>query len=624
MDCDNTNTNPLEGDVPESEWKSPEDVRAAFPDVPFYVVYSHNHMKVKNGLPARPRFHVYFPIDEMKNVTAYEKLKAAVQQKFPAFDDNAIDGARFFFGVESPRVEYFAGDTLINEYIFNAAYLPDIITSGTRNATFAWFSSKDEVTNRLSASAAYDVSIAEDFQPPEDWIPGQTINKDVSAVNTGNVDAFVRMWLEGEMSIFNRTSQNDSVAILTGTSTPLTATTDEQYKNLGFTYYDANGNYYKELSTLQRKNPDLNGTSNDEANNQPATFNEVQSMQAGGYLASCPDGANYYFVLEQATTIEAYAASDATTKTVIDLKKGDIVATKGATVTAGDGKTVAYIDNGTKGISMDTSQFYPKTEGVYLFIGNVDLQLGNNGANTADDYEYSGYYYVPATGGKLITDGEHYLALYTDRSTTGGSDRSDYTVPDNAVTPATLTEPGKDIVSVTPSENMKFYNAKETVVENSGLTWTYTAPTGTEGVAGYVPAKLTATYNGGTDDPSDDIKIDVALANIGIVGQTWTAKTTDGMTTTFYYNDDVEAGDSSAKLVDSVTLSKDTTQHAFIAFDFDLNVFLDSVQVTIDENGQEKTTPVESGGTFATAPTGGVCAYATAQTADEIADIAWN
>ena len=620
MDCDNTNTNPLEGDIPESEWKSPEDVRAAFPDVPFYVVYSRNHMKVKNGLPARPRFHVYFPIDEMKNVTAYEKLKAAVQQKFPAFDHNAIDGARFFFGVESPRVEYFAGDTLINEYIFNAAYLPDIITSGTRNATFAWFSSKDEVTNRLSASAAYDVSIAEDFQPPEDWIPGQTINKDVSAVNTGNVDAFVRMWLEGEMSIFNRTSQNDSVAILTGTSTPLTATTDEQYKNLGFTYYDANGNYYKELSTLQRKNPDLNGTSNDEANNQPATFNEVQSMQAGGYLASCPDSANYYYVLEQATTIEAYdsTAADATKK-VIDLKKGDIVATKGATVTAGDGKTVAYIDNGTKGISMDTSQFYPQTEGVYLFRGNVDLQLGNNnGANTADDYEYSGYYYVPKSGA-LISDAnaDHYLALYTDGSATGGSDRSDYTVPDNAVTPSSVL-PSNEVVSVAPTEYMKFYTAKEKVIENGGLTWAYTAASGTD------PAKLTATYNGGTDDPSDDIKIDVALANIGTVGQTWTAKTTDGMTTTFYYNDDVEAGDSSAKLVDSVTLSKDTTQHAFIAFDFDLNVFLDSVQVTIDENGQEKTTPVESGGTFATAPTGGVGAYATAQTADEIADIAWN
>ena len=103
MDCDNTSTNPLEDDVPACDWKTPEDVRAAFPDVPFYVVYSRNNMKEKNGLPARPRFHVYFPIDEIVSVERYEQLKAAVQKKFPAFDDNAIDGARFFFGVPDSR-----------------------------------------------------------------------------------------------------------------------------------------------------------------------------------------------------------------------------------------------------------------------------------------------------------------------------------------------------------------------------------------------------------------------------------------------------------------------------------------------------------------------------------------
>ena len=62
-------------------------------------------------------------------------------------------------------------------------------------STFAWFTSKDEVTNRLTASADYNVAIAEDFTPPEQWTPGQEINKDVSAVNTGNVDAFVRLGL---------------------------------------------------------------------------------------------------------------------------------------------------------------------------------------------------------------------------------------------------------------------------------------------------------------------------------------------------------------------------------------------------------------------------------------------
>ena len=62
-------------------------------------------------------------------------------------------------------------------------------------STFAWFTSKDEVTNRLTAKADYGVSITEDFTPPEDWTPGQEINKDVSAVNTGNIDAYMGMKL---------------------------------------------------------------------------------------------------------------------------------------------------------------------------------------------------------------------------------------------------------------------------------------------------------------------------------------------------------------------------------------------------------------------------------------------
>ena len=63
--------------------------------------------------------------------------------------------------------------------------------------TFAWFTSKDEVTNRLTASSDYGVSIVETFTPPKKWVPGQVINKDVYAVNTGNIDAFVEEEVSG-------------------------------------------------------------------------------------------------------------------------------------------------------------------------------------------------------------------------------------------------------------------------------------------------------------------------------------------------------------------------------------------------------------------------------------------
>ena len=67
--------------------------------------------------------------------------------------------------------------------------------------TFAWFTSKDEVTNRLTANADYGVSIVESFAPPENWLPGQEINKDVYAVNTGNVDAYVEETVSGLLTV---------------------------------------------------------------------------------------------------------------------------------------------------------------------------------------------------------------------------------------------------------------------------------------------------------------------------------------------------------------------------------------------------------------------------------------
>lgn len=75
-------------------------------------------------------------------------------------------------------------------------------------STFAWFSSKDEVTNRLSANADYNVSIVESFEPPANWIPGQIVNKDVYAVNTGNIPAFVKEELSGKLTVTTEVPTN--------------------------------------------------------------------------------------------------------------------------------------------------------------------------------------------------------------------------------------------------------------------------------------------------------------------------------------------------------------------------------------------------------------------------------
>ena len=66
--------------------------------------------------------------------------------------------------------------------------LAALIVAGS---SFAWFTSKDEVTNRLSASADYDVSIVESFTPPQNFLPGMEVNKDVYGLNTGSIGAFI-------------------------------------------------------------------------------------------------------------------------------------------------------------------------------------------------------------------------------------------------------------------------------------------------------------------------------------------------------------------------------------------------------------------------------------------------
>lgn len=104
FDCDNDHSNV------EAEWKTAADVEAAFPSVPFYLIYSRHHMKWKETRSPRPRFHVIFPIDPVTNVDAYKKMKDAVIAFFPYFDTNAIDSARFFFGIRNPVVEYHGGD----------------------------------------------------------------------------------------------------------------------------------------------------------------------------------------------------------------------------------------------------------------------------------------------------------------------------------------------------------------------------------------------------------------------------------------------------------------------------------------------------------------------------------
>ena len=99
-----------------AEWLTPDDVRDAFPGVEIIVHFSRSHMKAKNGRPPRPKFHVFFPIEECTGAEEYAAMKQRVYEYFPYFDAQALDAARFFFGTENPVIECYEG-TLLSEYL---------------------------------------------------------------------------------------------------------------------------------------------------------------------------------------------------------------------------------------------------------------------------------------------------------------------------------------------------------------------------------------------------------------------------------------------------------------------------------------------------------------------------
>ena len=146
VDCDNDHSEE------PSDWITVDDVAAAFPGVSFAVHYGRHHNREKNGKPARPKFHVLFPIDFMTDATAYSNLKKLINAIFPYFDTKALDAARFFFGTNAADVEIREGSMNLTDFLQDVdsfdqdmdsgQYGSRVITEGNRNATMSRFAGK--------------------------------------------------------------------------------------------------------------------------------------------------------------------------------------------------------------------------------------------------------------------------------------------------------------------------------------------------------------------------------------------------------------------------------------------------------------------------------------------------
>ena len=141
LDCDNDHS-----DNPD-EWVTPLDIALEIPGVAFAVSYSRHHNLPKGDKSARPRFHIFFPIEIVSDEQEYADMKRRIADAFPYYDTNALDSARFLYGNDSDEVEFYEGIKTIVDFLeedefadFDASL--EQVPEGKRNSTMSHIAGK--------------------------------------------------------------------------------------------------------------------------------------------------------------------------------------------------------------------------------------------------------------------------------------------------------------------------------------------------------------------------------------------------------------------------------------------------------------------------------------------------
>lgn len=150
MDIDNDHSeNP-------DEWMTVERLKEIFADYNFALVTSRSHMQAKAGKAPRPKYHIYFQINEVTDKDIYVAMKEELCNQYKFFDNHAKDAARFFFGNPNAQVIWHDSWLTIDEDLFQAVSIDDEedfdadfytspsgpIQQGSRNSTMSVFAAK--------------------------------------------------------------------------------------------------------------------------------------------------------------------------------------------------------------------------------------------------------------------------------------------------------------------------------------------------------------------------------------------------------------------------------------------------------------------------------------------------
>lgn len=148
MDCDNDHSED------PADWETAESLSEKLQDIDHVIVPSRHHMLPKGKLSARPRLHVWFPTQRYTDQAQYAAVKIAIQKRYPFFDDNAVDSARFFYGsaVDAKDIIWNEGFLQIDETLDESDGLEEeyekqvpvygTILEGSRNNTMSHYAGR--------------------------------------------------------------------------------------------------------------------------------------------------------------------------------------------------------------------------------------------------------------------------------------------------------------------------------------------------------------------------------------------------------------------------------------------------------------------------------------------------
>ena len=377
-------------------------------------------------------------------------------------------------------------------------------------SSFAWFTSKDEVTNRLQASSDYGVSIVESFTPPKNMLPGQEVNKDVYAVNTGNIAAFVKEDVSGVLNYTFESkvaSWDDKCVELTLEQAAAIegATMKDGYKTMeaggylawtdatstsatGGKTYSINGT---EITATEIGSDSTYSSVPNSSNGDPLTFTKKYNDGTKDYyLVDATDGAKLYEIKNQAGTPATYYEDS-----------GKVLSIKDDT-TASPAITPGPIYSGRTQDLSDPAPWTPTETGTYIFRRSI------GGTADTPTFEYAGYYYDKTSNKyyKIVIGDDEYRAAKEDPTTTPNSYEFDVSAPDSALAGVTINKDG-EITAGTP----KISFVKDTKVTDQKVTFTYedaAAATSTDPAHGprlvalYAADAPTTTINGVEYDAS--------------------------------------------------------------------------------------------------------------------------